>query len=111
RRQVNPGSAAALKRFFILFLLIQAALFTAELMPMGQAWVVKPFTGLLADISGYLIAVLGREIQTSGVIIYDVKTSFAVMIEAGCNGIEATILLVAAVLAFPAPWKNKLYGL
>jgi len=100
-----------LKRFFILFLLIQAALFTAELMPMGQAWVVKPFTGLLADISGYLIAVLGREIQTSGVIIYDVKTSFAVMIEAGCNGIEATILLVAAVLAFPAPWKNKLYGL
>src|SRR5690606_4976668 len=74
-------------------------------------WVVKPFTGLLADISGYLIAVLGREIQTSGVIIYDVKTSFAVMIEAGCNGIEATILLVAAVLAFPAPWKNKLYGL
>lgn len=100
-----------MKRFFVLFLLIQAVLFTAELLPWGQTWVVKPFTGLLADIAGHLIALLGREIHTSGVIIYDIATPFAVMIEAGCNGIEATILLIAAVLAFPAPWKNKLYGL
>ncbi|MCK9564249.1 MAG: exosortase H [Bacteroidales bacterium] len=100
-----------MKRFFVLFLLIQAVLFTAELLPWGQSWVVKPFTGLLADIAGNLIALLGREIHTSGVIIYDMNTPFAVMIEAGCNGIEATILLVAAVLAFPAPWKYRLYGL
>ena len=32
-------------------------------------------------------------------------------IEAGCNGVEATIVLVAAMLAFPAPWKRKLLGL
>ena len=32
-------------------------------------------------------------------------------IEAGCNGVEATIVLVAAILAFPAPWKRKLLGL
>jgi len=36
---------------------------------------------------------------------------FAVSIEAGCNGVEATIVLLAAMLAFPAPWKNKLIGL
>src|SRR5262249_56709982 len=30
---------------------------------------------------------------------------------AGCNGVEATIVLVAAMLAFPAPWKHKLVGL
>ena len=36
---------------------------------------------------------------------------FAVSIEAGCNGVEATIVLVAAILAFPAPWKRKLVGL
>ena len=32
-------------------------------------------------------------------------------IEAGCNGVEATIVLIAAMLAFPAPWKRKLVGL
>ena len=105
------GSLTVLKRFFILFLLIQAVLFTAELLPWGQAWVVKPFTALLAEIAASLITLLGRDIHTSGVIIYDIATPFAVMIEAGCNGIEATILLIAAVLAFPAPWKHKLYGL
>ena len=36
---------------------------------------------------------------------------FAVSIEAGCNGVEATIVLLAAILAFPAPWKHKLAGL
>jgi len=34
-----------------------------------------------------------------------------VSIEAGCNGVEATIVLIAAILAFPAPWKHKLIGL
>ena len=29
--------------------------------------------------------------------------NFAVSIEAGCNGVEATIVLAAAILAFPAP--------
>lgn len=100
-----------MKRFFVLFLLIQSVLFTAELLPLGQTLVVKPFTALLADIAGVLIALLGRDIHTSGVIIYDLATPFAVMIEAGCNGIEATILLIAAILAFPAPWINKVYGL
>ena len=32
-------------------------------------------------------------------------------IEAGCNGVEATIVLIAAMLAFPSPWKHKLAGL
>ncbi len=36
---------------------------------------------------------------------------FAVSIESGCNGVEATIVLVAAILAFPAPWKRRLMGL
>lgn len=100
-----------MKRFFILFLLIQLVLFGAELTPAGQAWVVQPFTGFLADASGIIISLLGREIHTSGVIIHDVATPFSVLIAAGCNGIEATILLIAAVLAFPASLKNKLIGL
>ena len=36
---------------------------------------------------------------------------FAVSIESGCNGVEATIVLIAAILAFPAPWKRRFVGL
>ena len=98
-------------RFFLLFLGIQAALFTAELTPPGQQYFVQPFTGFLADISGWLIELTGREIVTSGVIIRDVATGFAVLIAAGCNGVEAMILLIAAMLAFPSPWRHKLVGI
>ena len=36
---------------------------------------------------------------------------FAVSIEAGCNGVEATIVLVAAIVAFPSPWPGKLVAI
>lgn len=98
-------------RFFLLFLLIQGVLFAAELTPPAQAHVVQPFTSGLAWVSGHLIELTGREIIASGVIIRDVSTQFAVEIAAGCNGVEAMILLVAAMLAFPSPWRYKLAGI
>jgi len=39
------------------------------------------------------------------------RTGFAVSIEAGCNGVEAGIILVAAILAFPSRWREKLIGI
>ena len=36
---------------------------------------------------------------------------FAVNIRNGCNGVEAMLIFLAAVLAFPAPWKARLLGL
>jgi exosortase H (IPTLxxWG-CTERM-specific) len=107
---LEPGDRRML-RFFILFLLIQAVLFTAELTPPGQQYVVQPFTGMLASISASLIELTGREIIATGVIIRDATTHFAVEIAAGCNGVEAMILLTAAMLAFPAPWRYKFAGI
>jgi exosortase H (IPTLxxWG-CTERM-specific) len=34
-----------------------------------------------------------------------------VSIEPGCNGVEAFIVLCAALLAFPSAWKHKIWGL
>lgn len=98
-------------RFFLMFLAIQAVLFTAELTPPVQRTFVQPFTGLLATASGILLEALGREVTTAGVVIRDVSTSFAVEIAAGCNGVEAMILLIAAMLAFPAPWRYRWIGI
>jgi exosortase H (IPTLxxWG-CTERM-specific) len=98
-------------RFFLLFLLLQAALFGAELSPWAQEYLVIPWTNQLAGISAYLVTLFDPNVAASGKILRSTANNFAVSIEAGCNGVEATIVLLAAILAFPAPWKNKLIGL
>ncbi|HEY7945856.1 MAG TPA: exosortase H [Casimicrobiaceae bacterium] len=98
-------------RFFILFLVLQATLFGIELTPWAQQWFVDPWTIALAHISTNLVTLFDPDVVATGRVIRSTANGFAVSIEAGCNGVEATIVLLAAMLAFPAPWKNKLYGL
>jgi exosortase H (IPTLxxWG-CTERM-specific) len=98
-------------RFFVLFLLIQAALFGAELTPWAQTHFVVPWTNALAQISTWLVTVFDPNVAAAGKVMRSTANGFAVSIEAGCNGVEATIVLVAAMLAFPAPWRHRLGGL
>ena len=98
-------------RFFILFLVMQAGLFGAELTPWAQRYFVEPWTNQLASISAALVTLADPGVVATGKVLRSTHNGFAVSIEAGCNGVEATIVLLAAVLAFPAPWKNKLVGL
>ena len=98
-------------RFFILFLLIQGALFTLEIMePVRQVFVL-PWTELLARMSAWLVTMFDASVHADGIILRSLENGFAVSIQPGCNGIEASIVLFAAILAFPAPWKHKLIGL
>lgn len=98
-------------RFFALFVLLQAVLFGAELTPWAQQYFVVPWTRALASISASIVTLFDPGVVASGKVLRSLQNGFAVSIEAGCNGVEATIVLLAAVLAFPAPWKNKLIGL
>lgn len=88
-----------------------AGLFVFELTPVGQRYVVEPLTSALASCSAFLIELFGRELSVHGILMVDTATGFAVKIAAGCNGIEAMILLIAAIAAFPAPWRYRLLGL
>jgi len=98
-------------KFFILFLVIQGVLFGGELTEPGQALFVLPWTNFLATLSADLVRGFDPNVLVSGKILQSTANGFAVSIEAGCNGVEATIVLIAAMLAFPAPWKNKIIGL
>jgi exosortase H (IPTLxxWG-CTERM-specific) len=98
-------------RFFVLFLLLQGALFGLELTPWAQEWFVVPWTNTLAAISAGIVKLFDPQVIAQGKVLQSANSGFAVSIEAGCNGIEATIVLLAAILAFPAPWKRKLIGL
>jgi exosortase H (IPTLxxWG-CTERM-specific) len=43
--------------------------------------------------------------------IIDALEGGGIQVVAGCNGVEAVLILVSAVIAFPAPWKHKLLGI
>jgi len=98
-------------RFFVVFLLLQGALFGLELTPWAQEWFVVPWTNTLASISASLVKLFDPNVIAQGKVLQSARNGFAVSIEAGCNGVEATIVLLAAILAFPASWKSKLLGL
>jgi len=98
-------------RFFITFVAMLAVLFGLELTPIAQKYFVVPWTDTLAAVSAWLVTAFDPGVAATGKVLRNAANGFAVSIEAGCNGVEATIVLVAAMLAFPAPWKHKLAGL
>jgi exosortase H (IPTLxxWG-CTERM-specific) len=97
-------------RFFIIFSILLIGLFTLEILQPAEKYVILPFTSLIADISVWLVKVFDENVIAMGNVIRDKATGFGVRIERGCNGLEAVIILFAAIFAFPAPLKNKLIG-
>ncbi len=98
-------------KFFIIFFAIQGVLFTLELWRPVREIVIDPFTAGLAFVSAWIVGLFDKGVHSSGIVLHHVPNNFAVSIEAGCNGVEAMIILAAAILAFPASWKHKLIGL
>ncbi|MET0090096.1 MAG: exosortase H [Candidatus Thiodiazotropha sp.] len=95
-------------RFAFIF---TAVLFTLELLPVGQEWVVIPFTRFVAALSAWVIQRFDAGVAVYDNILLDPASGFAVSIEAGCNGVEASLVLIAAMLAFPAGWRARLIGI
>lgn len=96
-----------MKRFVITFAVVLVALFSLEMLNPVQEHVVVPFTTLLAKISALLITPFDDSVIAYGKVLQFRDSGFAVSIEAGCNGVEATIVLIAAVVAYPASWKAR----
>lgn len=97
-------------RFSLLFLVLLLGLFGLYVLQPVDRWVVEPFTSAIAKVSTTLIHLFDDEAISYGKIIQSTTNGFAVSIERGCNGMEAVIILFAALFAFPAPLKHKLLG-
>ena len=76
-----------------------------------QAAVVLPWTEALVRISRWLVTLFDPQVVAFGKILASTTNGFAISIEAGCNGVEAAIILIAAILAFPAPWRHRAIGI
>ena len=100
-----------MKRFALIFLAITIGLFILEMQSAVQRAVIEPFTSVIAAISAGIIVPFDSSVVSYGKILQFGPGGFAVSIESGCNGVEATIVLVAAVLAYPAPWGARLLAI
>jgi exosortase H (IPTLxxWG-CTERM-specific) len=95
--------------FLILFVILLGGGFTLISLNWVNDHLIDPFTAGIARVSAGVLGVLGQHVSMSGTVIRSPR--FAVNIRNGCNGVEAMLIFLAAVLAFPASWKSRLKGL
>lgn len=94
-----------LLKFFVV--LIAAYLFIAW-NPVNDR-VIVPFTAMIAKASGAVLHAIGQDVVTTGTTIRGAR--FGVNVNNGCNGVEAMLILLASIVAFPASMKARAAGL
>jgi exosortase H (IPTLxxWG-CTERM-specific) len=100
-----------MRRFVVVFIVLLVVLWGIRISGFGQEYIVVPFTEVLAWVSAVLMTSFDSDVVAHGIDIQSLSTGFAVRIAPGCDGIEAVIILLSAVIAFPSPWKHKLIGI
>lgn len=94
-------------RFLLVFFLLLALFEIPLLLEPVDRNLVQPFTRGIAVVSGALLNLFfAGDVKVGGTML--ISPCFSVNINNGCNGLEATLFLVAAVLAFPAATKARL---
>ena len=100
-----------MRRFLLIFVSLQLLLFGIEMLKPVQQFVVLPWTALLAQGCVALVTLFDANAAAVGKVLWNPASGFGVSIEPGCNGVEACIILFAAIVAFPSSWKHKAWGL
>ena len=70
--------------------------------------IVNPYTTFVAQESKVVLNLFGEDARVIGQVLTSHR--FSVTIFNGCNGLEAILIFVSGVVAFPAPWRRKLLG-
>ncbi|HXG94752.1 MAG TPA: exosortase H [Blastocatellia bacterium] len=97
-------------RFLALFALaFGVCYFVFGIAPGVRRGLIKPYTELLAKAVAAIINLFGAGATADGTIVG--SPEFSVNIAMGCDGVEASSLFLAGVLAFPTTRRAKLLGL
>ena len=97
-----------MKRFVVLYILYLAIAFVlVDYGPMREALGIESrYNAFIADISAYLIRAIGIPVQADEEILRLPHANM--IIKFGCNGLEAVLIYLAGVLAYPASWRDRL---
>ncbi len=123
RKQAAPSIFEHLKRqlqntwltrspiflFVLLFGVLMTAFYILWLMPFFQRTVVETVARIDAQLASLALNLFGQGTSCEGDIV--ASSDFSVSIKRGCDGIEATAVYLAGVLAFPIAFSRKVPGL
>ena len=103
------SSNSKVLRFLAVFALaFGACYFLFGISPGVKAGLIKPYTHFLATAVAVVINLFGAGATAAGAEVTSPR--FSINIATGCDGVEASSLFLAGVLAFPAPWRARLIG-
>lgn len=94
--------------FVLVFALLALVLIGLTRWSFVDENLILPYTRWLARLSGHCFAVFGVPVNVQDTFLR--HSAFAVDIRRGCDGVVATIVLLSALLAFPASWRDRLRG-
>lgn len=97
------------RQFLIRFAVLLVVLYALVAIHPVNDNVIVPYTNVLATVVAKALALIHISAAASGTIIR--SAIFALDIRNGCNGVEAVVLLLAAVAAFPASIMDRAKGL
>jgi exosortase H (IPTLxxWG-CTERM-specific) len=107
----KKADVISIKRFAIVYLILMGLFFFVigftpfqKIIDVNGIYthVIVVFTAKLLGIAGISCAYQGSIIQLPSIAL-DVKF--------GCNGLEAVMIYSVAVIAFPASWKKRFFGI
>jgi len=95
-------------RFIVRYVaILSVGFFVLALRPVNDR-VVNPYTTFVAHEAKVALNLFGEGATVREQVLSSPR--FSVVIYNGCNGLEAILVFVAGVLAFPASWRARLLG-
>lgn len=117
KNTLSENARSALKknadilRFVITYIVLMGGFFLiTTLHPIKKIIDVNGlYTKSIVVASSKIMNILGMPARYFGTVI--MLPSVSLDVQFGCNGLEAVMIYSVAVLAYPAEWKKKLFGI
>jgi exosortase H (IPTLxxWG-CTERM-specific) len=97
-----------LVRFFILFFVYLGSGALVMQADTVKREFVEPWTRLNASAAAIITGRPGVDVESTGVSVGMGGARLTIL--PGCNGVEAVLILIASILAFPSSWSRRLVG-
>lgn len=106
---VSKSERRAQLRFALTFIVVAGVLFSLYSFPYrpdgtAERWFHK-YLAAYAHLAGAVLSVFDRAVRVNGTVI---DGRFSLNIVKSCDAMEANLLFVAAIFAWPARWRRKL---
>jgi exosortase H (IPTLxxWG-CTERM-specific) len=105
----TPPDMRARVLFAVRFLVLLIAFYLIAAVKPVHERVVVPYTNTITSLSAVILQAFRFDVVAAGTVM--TSRTFAMDVSNGCNAVETMIFFAAAVMAFPAPYRERLLAL